>query len=88
MLLAVKIWAFVHLLANGSLAALILFGSFLIWSVADYAISRRRDRLDGVTRPAGTISRDIQVTVVGLVIWAVFAFYLHSLLFGVSPMPL
>ena len=86
MLLAVKIWAFAHLLANGSLAALVLFGSFLIWAIVDFAVCRRRDRREGVTRPVGTVARDIQVIVVGLVIWALFAFYLHNLLFGVSPM--
>lgn len=88
MLLAVKIWALAHLLANGSLADLILFGSFLIWAVIDFAVCRRRDRREGVARPSGSLARDIQVTVSGIVIWALFAFYLHSLLFGVSPMAL
>lgn len=86
MLLAVKIWAFAHLLANGSVAALVLFGSFLIWAIVDFAVCRRRDRREGLTRPVGTAAGDIRVIVAGLAIWALFAFYLHSLLFGVSPM--
>lgn len=86
MLLAVKIWAFAHLMVNGSLADLLLFGSFLIWAIIDFAVCRRRDRKLGVVRATGTIARDIQATVAGLVIWAIFAFYLHSLLFGVNPM--
>ncbi|MDQ3558206.1 MAG: NnrU family protein, partial [Pseudomonadota bacterium] len=53
MLLAVKVWAVAHLLANGTLADLLLFGSFLAWAIVDFAANRRRDRRDGTVRIAG-----------------------------------
>ncbi|MDO8908247.1 MAG: NnrU family protein [Pseudohongiella sp.] len=87
MYVAVKIWAFAHLLANGSAADVLLFGSFLIWAVAGFAVSRRRDRVAGIQRPAGTAKGDITTVVIGLVSWAVFAMFLHTALIGVSPLP-
>lgn len=86
MLLATKVWALAHLLANGTLADLLLFGSFLVWAIADFAVSRRRDRAEGVTYPALGVSRDLAVLVVGLVGYGVFAFWLHGLLIGVNPL--
>ena len=44
MVLGVKVWAFAHLLANGELASVLLFGAFLVWAIADFAAARRRDR--------------------------------------------
>lgn len=44
MVLGVKLWAFAHLLANGNLADVILFGSFLLWAVASFSAARKRDR--------------------------------------------
>ena len=84
---SVKVWALAHLLANGSLADVLLFGSFLAWAIAGFAISRRRDRAAGVTRPAGSIKGDIITVIAGVVSWAVFAMFLHTVLIGVSPMP-
>ncbi len=43
MVLGVKLWAFAHLIANGTLAAAVLFGSFLVWAIVDFASLRRRD---------------------------------------------
>ncbi len=86
MLLAVKIWAFAHLMANGTLADLILFGSFLIWAIANFAVSRRRDRLAGVKRSGGRAMADVQVLVLGIISWALFAMFLHAPLIGVSPL--
>jgi uncharacterized membrane protein len=85
MVLGTKVWAFAHLLANGTLADVVLFGSFLVWAVADYASARRRDRVAGVVYPAGAWSRDALAVVVGAVAWAVFGFWLHGWLFGVRP---
>lgn len=85
MLLSVKIWALAHLLANGTLAAVILFSSFLVWAIVDFAVCRRRDRSEGVTRPAGSLKGDVLVSVVGVATWALFAFYLHAVLIGVNP---
>jgi uncharacterized membrane protein len=85
MVLAVKSWALAHLLANGSLAHLVLFGSFLLWAVLDFIASRRRDRALGTTYPAGTASGTGITVVVGVVAWAGFAFWLHGLLIGIRP---
>ncbi|WP_285261421.1 NnrU family protein [Halopseudomonas bauzanensis] len=85
MLLGVKFWAIAHLIANGTLADLLLFGGFLAWAVALYVVSRRRDRLAGVRYPAAGFSRDLIAIVIGLVAWVVFAMWLHGALIGVRP---
>ena len=86
MVLSVKVWALAHLLANGSLADTVLFGSFLLWAVVLFAASRKRDRREQTVYPAGTASMTIVTLVAGLAFWAVFAFWLHQLLIGVSPL--
>jgi uncharacterized membrane protein len=85
MVAGVKIWAFAHLLANGTLADVVLFGAFLVWSIADYIVARRRDRAAGMVYVVGPASRDIIAVVVGLVAWAAFAFWLHGAWIGVRP---
>ena len=57
MLLGVKSWAFGHLIANGTLADVVLFGSFLVWAIVDFAASRRRDRVAGTVSPCGQRQR-------------------------------
>lgn len=86
MLAGIKLWAFGHLLATGFLHDAILFGAFLIWAIADFAVSRRRDRLNNVARPTGTISGDIATVAFGVAAWAVFAFWLHLRWIGVNPL--
>jgi uncharacterized membrane protein len=85
MVLAVKVWALAHLLANHTLADLILFGSLLLWSVLDFRSSRQRDRAAGTVYPAGTRAGTAVTVAVGVVAWAVFAFWAHGWLFGVRP---
>ena len=85
MVASVKIWAFAHLLANGTLADMLLFGSFLAWAVLDIISANRRDRVAGVVYTTGPLARDISAVVIGLVGWAVFAFWLHGPLIGVRP---
>lgn len=85
MVLGTKVWAFGHLLANGTLADVVLFGSFLVWAIVDYASARRRDRVAGVVYPPGAASRDVLAIVIGIVAWAVFGFWLHGPLIGVRP---
>ena len=85
MVLSVKVWALSHLLANGSLAATILFGSFLVWSVLLFAASRKRDRREATVYAPGNASATAITVAVGAVAWAVFAFWLHRVLIGVSP---
>lgn len=78
MLAGVQAWALAHLLANGTLAAVVLFGAFLAWAVADFVSARRRDREARTSYPAGTPARDAIVTVAGLAAWALFGFVLHE----------
>ena len=82
---ATKIWAFSHLIANGTLADVLLFGSFMLWAVASFRAARKRDRAQGVVRPEGRVSRDVLAVVLGVAAWFVFARYLHASLFGVAP---
>jgi uncharacterized membrane protein len=85
MVAAVKLWALAHLLANGTLADLVLFGAFLAWAVANYISARRRDRAAGVVYVAGPLMRDVAAVVIGLAAWAVFAVWLHGAWIGVRP---
>jgi uncharacterized membrane protein len=85
MVLGVKVWALAHLLANHTLADLLLFGSFLVWAVLDFRSARQRDRAGNVAYPAGTLGGTLGAVVGGLVAWAVFAFWAHGFLFGVTP---
>jgi len=87
MVLSVKVWAFAHLLANNTLADVVLFGSFLAWAVLDYGSARRRDREAGTTYPPGTLRGTAITLLAGVALWAVFAFWAHAFLFGVRPMP-
>ena len=86
MLAAVKFWAFAHLLANGSLADVLLFGGFLAWAVAD-RISVKRRAMPQVLRtaPPGPWNDAIAV-VLGLAVYALLIGWAHVRLFGVSPL--
>ena len=84
MVAGVKVWAFAHLLANGTLADVVLFGSFLVWAIVDYISLRRRDRAAGRGIPPGS-ARDAIAVVAGVVLYVVFALWLHGWLFGVRP---
>lgn len=85
MTLGVKVWAFAHLVANNTLADLLLFGGFLVWSIAVYAAAKRRDRAEGRTYAPGSASRTALAVVLGVVAWVVFALWLHGPLIGVRP---
>jgi uncharacterized membrane protein len=87
MTLSVKVWALAHLLANGSLADMLLFGSFLVWSVLVFRAARQRDRLTWHTTPDGNILRTGVAVLVGTGVWAAFAVGdLHLWLIGVDPL--
>jgi uncharacterized membrane protein len=83
MVLAVKVWALAHLLANGNLGDVVLFGSFLVWAVLNFRAARRRPA-EGPAVPVSG-ARTGLVVVIGVVAWAVFAFWAHGWLFGVKP---
>jgi uncharacterized membrane protein len=85
MILGVKTWAFAHLLANGTLADLLLFGAFLAWAIADFICARKRDRAAGTQYAPGTPGSTAAAVIAGVAAWAVFAFWLHGALIGVRP---
>ena len=86
MVLAVKTWALAHLLSNGSLAHVILFGAFLAWGVANFIAARKRDRALGTTYPAGAWAGTAITVGAGVVAWVAVVFWLHGLLIGVRPL--
>src|SRR6202795_1508316 len=85
MLAAVKLWAFAHLLANGTLADLLLFGGFLAWAVADRVSLKRRSAQMLRTAPPGRWNDAIAV-VLGLAVYALVMGWAHVRWFGVSPL--
>ncbi|MBX9903638.1 MAG: NnrU family protein [Burkholderiales bacterium] len=85
MFAGIKLWAFAHLLSNGRLADVLLFGTFLAWAVAGFIVSRKRDRAAGTVYPAGTGLRTLLTVIVGVGAWAVLVSGLHLWLIGVSP---
>ena len=86
MMLGVKLWALAHLLANNTLADVVLFGAFLAWAVLAFRAARRRDTQAGRVYPAGRPGRTLVAVAAGAVAWAVFAFWLHGAWIGVRPM--
>ena len=85
MVLGVKVWALAHLLSNGYLADVVLFGAFLLWSVLSFRAARARDRAAGTIYPSGNALATGITAVVGTVLWLVFTLWLHVLLIGVRP---
>jgi uncharacterized membrane protein len=84
-LVAVKLWAVAHLLANGTLHDVLLFGGFLAWAVADRISMKHRPQrpLPGAPpRPAN----DLLAVVLGLVLYGVFVTWAHRWMMGVSPL--
>lgn len=86
MTLSVKVWALGHLLSNGNLADVLLFGSFLLWSVLVFRAARRRDRQNLHSTPDGKLLSTALVVVLGTGVWAAFLMGgLHLWLVGVMP---
>jgi uncharacterized membrane protein len=86
MLAGVKLWAFGHLLANGDLGGIILFGSFLAWAVFDRISLKRRKDAGGPPIPVGGISNDLIAVAVGIVAYLALAFAFHPVVIGVPVM--
>jgi uncharacterized membrane protein len=81
MLAAIKIWALAHLLANGDLGSIILFGSFLAWAVVARISTKRRPSSAVVAVPQ--VKYDIIAVAIGVAAYLAFVFYLHPVLIGV-----
>ncbi len=84
MLVAIKLWALAHLLANGDLGSLILFGSFLAFAVYDRVSVKKRGALGPLGTKTGPAINDVIVVVAGIVLYAVFVYWAHEYLIGVS----
>jgi len=85
MTLGVKVWALAHLLANNTLADVLLFGSFLLWAVLAFRAARQRDRLSPPAPVQTRASATVLTVLIGLAAWAGFAFWGHQALIGVRP---
>lgn len=84
-LAAIKLWALAHLLVNGTVADVLLFGVFLLWAVVvRISFKRRPARAVPGAPPSGV--NDLVAIVLGLGLYALFAFWLHQLWFGVDPL--
>jgi uncharacterized membrane protein len=84
MLLAIKCWALAHLLVNGDLGSMLMFGGFLAWAVASRVSLRERERVEGSTlQPTAFGKSDVVALAVGIGAYVVFALWLHPMLIGV-----
>jgi uncharacterized membrane protein len=81
-LVAVKIWAFAHLCANGDLGGIILFGSVLAWAVYDRISLKRRSDPGGAAIPDGGTRNDIIAVVVGTIIYLALGLVFHPIVIG------
>nr|WP_249811440.1 NnrU family protein [Bradyrhizobium sp. 149] len=86
MLAGIKLWAAAHLLANGDLGSIILFGSFLGWAVYDRITLKRRTDGGGPPIPVGGVTNDLIAVVVGIVAYLALAFAFHPVVIGVPVM--
>ena len=86
MLLAVKLWALAHLLANGNLHDVVLFGTFLAWAVADRISIKRRTAARAVPAASLRPMNDAIALAGGLAVYAIFVLWAHLKLIGVSPL--
>ena len=85
MVLGVKVWALAHLLANHTLADLLLFGGFLVWAVLCFRAARQRDRAAGTVYSPGSLPMTLVTVVAGTAAWAGFSFWAHAAWIGVRP---
>lgn len=87
MLAAVKLWALAHLLVNGDLGSIVLFGSFLAWAVYDRISVKSRQSYGPLGTATGGLAGDIAVVVVGLGLYGAMVKWGHAALIGVPLIP-
>jgi uncharacterized membrane protein len=85
MVAGVMLWAFAHLLANGNVGHVLLFGTFLGWAALSYLSAKRRDRRDGRVYAAGKTGATGITVALGVATWMAFTLWLHGWLIGVRP---
>jgi uncharacterized membrane protein len=83
MLVGIKLWALAHLIANGDLGAVILFGSVLAWAVYDRISLKRRSDPGAPPIPIGGRTNDVIAVVVGTILYLALGFVFHPLVIGV-----
>jgi uncharacterized membrane protein len=83
MLVAIKLWALVHLLSNGDLGSIILFGAILAWAVFDRISLKHRDDAGGPPIPFGGVRNDVLAVVVGTIVYVALVFAFHPAVIGV-----
>jgi len=83
MLSGIKLWAFGHLLANGDLGGIVLFGSFLAWAVFDRISLKHRADAGGPPIPVGGATNDLIAVAVGFVAYLALAFAFHPVVIGI-----
>ena len=86
MLVSIKIWAVVHLIANGDLGSIILFGSFLAWAVYDRISLNRRSDPGAPPIPLGGRRNDMIAIAIGTILYFAFGLVFHPLFIGVPVM--
>jgi uncharacterized membrane protein len=87
-LVAIKTWALAHLIANGDLASIILFGSFLAYAVFDRITLKRRKPTSLIGIPGeGGPRNDVIAVILGVALYVAFLVWLHPLLIGTAPLP-
>lgn len=82
MLASIKTWALAHLLSNGDLGSILLFGAFLAWGVYARIAAKRRGDLGQVSAPAGWLN-DALVIVLGIVVYLALGYVFHPAVIGV-----
>ncbi|WP_300379034.1 NnrU family protein [Henriciella sp.] len=88
MLVGVKLWAAGHLLANGELNSILLFGSFLAYAIIDRVMLKKRGDNGPPAEVKAKLSGDLVAVAAGLGFWLVLIFWLHPILFGVPVLPM
>ena len=83
MLAGVKLWAATHLLANGDIGSIILFGSFLGWAVFDRISLKHRTDAGAPAIPVGGWGNDLIAVAVGIIAYLALAFAFHPVVIGV-----
>ena len=83
MVLSVKVWALAHLLVNGQMHQMVLFGAFLVWAVLNFRAARKRDAPEA---PPAQWLATLLCLVIGGAAWAALLWRLHAEWFGVSPL--
>jgi uncharacterized membrane protein len=85
MLVAVKLWALAHLIANGDLGSIVLFGTFLAWAVYDRIAVKRREAVGQLAPalPAGNWRNDLVAMTIGTLVYLALGFVFHPLVIGV-----